>query len=417
MMERARVPDGRSRCIVWQGLAGLVVSLCACNDAGNLNRVSRQVTADTVVVTTRSSARSLMAARIVVVWQDSSLEWPHSMTFDGEQIVAIADRHAVHFLDLSTGEQRSVGREGAGPGEFQSIQWLTFADDGALVAHDPSLGRLTFLSPSGEVVRVKQFSDGADVAYVPSTNVVYWAGGVLMQTTEMGRARGIPMPTITGHALRWFDVDADTGSVLDRWPIGEGEVMASFDGGRAWSPRQLFGPRLIVALGAGPRHASGYGTVYCIDVRSIASGAVQRVCRDGLQVRVGSGIRQPDHDLLRDNDRAVIREQAVPEYLPSYDRLLLGHDGSLWVRTLGTEMAGLHPRVLANHPDRGPKERAWDVFDTEGRLACTIWIPMAYQPRVVSLQRVIGFVEMESGEVAIGVIEIDSLPERACSGS
>jgi hypothetical protein len=42
---------------------------------------------------------------------------------------------------------------------------------------------------------------------------------------------------------------------------------------------------------------------------------------------------------------------------------------------------------------------------------------MAYQPRVVSLQRVIGFVEMESGEVAIGVIEIDSLPERACSGS
>jgi hypothetical protein len=69
----------------------------------------------------------------------------------GELAAADGGDHAIRFFDRSGALVRTVGREGAGPGEFRLMNWFGRCADGDLLATDVILGRATVLDPTGQV--------------------------------------------------------------------------------------------------------------------------------------------------------------------------------------------------------------------------------------------------------------------------
>jgi len=64
-------------------------------------------------------------------------------------VVADRDAYALVFLGLDGREIRRVGRQGSGPGEFQSLDWLGACAGDSLYVADVNLRRVTVFSPSG----------------------------------------------------------------------------------------------------------------------------------------------------------------------------------------------------------------------------------------------------------------------------
>jgi hypothetical protein len=186
-------------------------------------------------------------------------------------------------------------------------------------------------------------------------------------------------------------------------------------GPAAWV--QLFEPQVIAALAPDGRFAVGTGIEYCITVHVVMQGGFRRICRDRTPARVGGGIRNPDLRWLKPRFRRgaaiIAKEQEVSKYLPHFDRMLFGEEGRLWVRTLGEELSNVHPSLLygtryllEDAPEFRPPFRAWDVFDELGRFFTTIEIPSNFDPHVIQSGRMYGFVELPTGEVAVGVLTV-----------
>lgn len=89
---------------------------------------------------------------------------------------------------------RSVDRRGAGPGEFDRIDWLHASRGDSLYVFDRSNVRLTLLSPSLEVVRMGRFHGTA-------TDAVTLTSGRLVVSAR------IPTPESVGLPLHLLDSD------------------------------------------------------------------------------------------------------------------------------------------------------------------------------------------------------------------
>lgn len=66
--------------------------------------------------------------------------------------VASGGTHTIHFYDQTGMRARSVGRQGAGPGEFANLTWIQVAD-GHLFVYDSELNRISEFAPDGAFVR------------------------------------------------------------------------------------------------------------------------------------------------------------------------------------------------------------------------------------------------------------------------
>ncbi len=242
--------------------------------------------------------------------------------------------------------------------------------------------------------------------YLSDTPLVPFRGGVLSLWRENSRAA-----RPTRLALVWRDLEADTVTVLEAW---DGERLVRMGDFVAADP--LFGPRVIATLDAQGTVAVGYGTEYCIDIHAVGQRRPRRVCRNREPAPVGAGIRDPDlspieNEARREAYAAVVREQPIAEHLPYYDRLLFDEGGRLWVRTLGPELSEIHPYVLRAHPELGPAHRAWDVFAPAGQLIVTLEIPSTFEPEAITSDAIYGFVELSTGEIAIGALAVPFRPD------
>ncbi len=103
-------------------------------------------------------------------------------------------------LDPQGRLHRTLGRNGTGPGEFQSTFRLGLVADGTLFASDFGSGRITQLRPTGEVVRIlpRLWRSNAAVEVDPITMLpdgrilaTYW-----QQRPNRGATAGIPVGAI-----------------------------------------------------------------------------------------------------------------------------------------------------------------------------------------------------------------------------
>jgi hypothetical protein len=119
---------------------------------------------------------------------------------------------------------------------------------------------------------------------------------------------------------------------------------------------------------------------------------------------VGAGIRKADFaDVpiggeLRRVWLQILADQDVPERMPSVDVIRFDEQGRLWARTVGEDLANLHPYVLDGFPERGPAHRSWDVFGPRGALEFTAELPARFDPWVMHDSLVWGLWELPSGE-------------------
>jgi len=157
--------------------------------------------------------------------------------------------------------------------------------------------------------------------------------------------------------------------------------------------------------------AAGDGLEYCILIISLRGEDPVRVCRDYERTPTSAEVRSPsfaflENPLERESLEKMTALQEVGELWPSFDRLLLGEDGELWVRTVGEEMAGVHPWVRSRRPELAPSLRSWDVFSRERALEKTVRLPSTFDPRVVRGDTVMGFYELPTGEITIARVDL-----------
>ena len=400
---RCGARDGGAMARKMKLLLVLVFALAACaSDAPEGVAVHRQVRGDTLVLTSLGRGATVTGDRVQVLWQSAELDRPRSMALAGNLLV-IGDRTRVHLLRTDGDSVITFGREGAGPGEFHSIYSVGAFSSDTLAVYDGRNRRLTYLSPIGELLGSHRITPEAPFMNPSFTGdpLIPWRAGFLWHVLS-----GVAVGQVTRHALAWHDPVADTTVVLEEW---EGQRLVDLGG--VFGPQETFGPSVHIAIGPGPHVAVGNGLEYCITIRALETTTIRRLCRDRPRTPVGNGIRNPDLGVLESDNRrgmiqAIVRSQQLGDLLPSYDRLLFAMDGSLWVRTMGPELANVHPQLLRLRSELRPTHRVWDTFDAEGRFFQTVRLPAAFDPRVVTGATIYGFYELATGEIVVGAVEI-----------
>jgi hypothetical protein len=334
---------------------------------------------------------------VQVLWRSVELARPSLMLLVDSRLW-IADGARIHLLTETGAHLGTVGREGAGPGEFRRITQLG-SDDTTVIVHDAALGRFSFFTPKGDYLRGQSTRSTAPfVNPVDASSLVPGGNSVYSLWAELTQDR---RPTRT--ALIRHDLATDSTRIIEVWDGVSWSRMGDF-----LVEDPLLGPQVHAALSRQHGMAAGNGIDYCITLRAFTSVSARRFCRVRNPVAIGPGIRKPDLSPVPQGRREalahIIPQLRVAEHLPHFDRLLFDSHGRLWVRTVGSELANIHPYVRRYVSQ--PAYRLWDVFDPSGRVIGAVEIPSIFDPQAISGTHMYGFAEHESGEIAIAVARV-----------
>jgi hypothetical protein len=396
--------------------ASLFFLSCQQSQASLDGRLTQVEIADTLISISTNADLQVLSGDLRVLWQGPSIERPRRLALVGSVLVAVDDSHMT-LIDLVNGSARVVGRGGDGPGEFRYITAVGPWPKDSLVAYDGRQRRITILPLQGDGARVLHVSLPFPYVEPRRYNNVLLArdGGVFMLLHTLLDSR----EEVSAHAaLAFMHPDSANPTVLREWD----DIRYMGVGPRTVAPRTLFGHTLAMAVGPGPVVAFGDGMEYCIKIETFAADALrprfERVCREWQAARVGREIRNPDFGEVpdgtaRDQLREVHRQQRIPDQIPAYDMLLIGTDGSLWVRTVAPEMARIHPSLARWFPERGPEYHTWERFDPGRRLVGRYNVPSKFTPHVATTTLLYGFYETETGEIVVAELLLDG--ERVTS--
>jgi len=331
------------------------------------------------------------------------LEDPLAVDYS-EGLLLIGDGTRIHIVPLSGSPALTVGRDGEGPGEFRYIVSVGVDEAQDLIVLDGALDRLSRFTRSGEFLGTSRVTPVPGLVNPTRSgqSLIPWRGGILATWSGFSQVE-----RIAKVGLLWHSLKADTAAVLQTWPDVQLERQMDF----VLSP-EVFPARPVIGLGKEGQVAAGNGLDYCFHLSAPGGEDVTRVCREWSRAEVGRGIRFPDPSVIEDPSRRDLAQRVIDfqdpgTLLPSFDRLRFGEDGAIWVRTLGPELAEVHPAILSRRPDLGPRQRSWDVFDRTGRLRVTVLLPREFDPRVMMNDHVFGFLEMDTGEIVVGEAVFD----------
>jgi hypothetical protein len=321
------------------------------------------------------SVRSDSAGVEVVVHPADVLEHPLRWSINSEPLVVIgveagdehqqfyhiggvavlgADRIAV--LNAGTSEVRvfdmagrylmTVGRRGAGPGEFQYPRLLTAFGRDSLLVYDMVLRRFATVTADGAIHAFTGLSGrhrGMAVAATAEGDVLTQRSTatarpdspeeILTNNLRLGLLAKGPPDGATGDAQAGDSVFAEIpGQKLLRWKVGDrfGFATVPYD----VAPVAAAGPHgFFVLLGALPevRQYSSAGTL----VRIIRfAGAAQPLAPAAFAARVDSIVNAATPE-----ERPELRRRyglmEAPATAPIFDHMLLGEGGELWLRRAG----------------------------------------------------------------------------------
>lgn len=305
--------------------------------------------------------------------------------------IAAADRggNRIRILTAAGALADTWGREGAGPGEYQWVSWLSTCDQRGLYAFDLLLARMTVLNWSGEVLDVFHVRPGGGS---PNSHPVCNHRGIMAITGSVeypeSRSEGLYRPFVTVSVGRgdqpFRDLVRIPGRDYYRFPEGGGE-----------------GP--LVDFGRKPVFALGDTTLY------LATGDAFEIAEYGLDGSLLALIRgrdvpraritAADLDQVRQEELAANQPQyhaqlertlasmEWPTYKPVIEGLLVDSEGCLWVRH--------------TMPDR--PHLVWRVLTRSGRPAGVVLVPKDFTLTSADEHELVGYSEsgLDGGRLLI----------------
>lgn len=302
---------------------------------------------------------------------------------DGRIIVANGGSQELRIFDSTGAWLQTIGRAGAGPGEFSSLGWLHVGVGDTLRTYDWSLLRVSVFSPGGVYQRgVMMGTDGGGGSLRP---VGVLANGALVASTQ----KSVDMHSVAGvrrDTVMLILYDADR-RLLDS--------LGHFPGSEAWISRtersvsvqnRPFGKELIV-IGRG---ASIYiGTADAPELTVLRpDGSIERVIRWSAPTRsvtpeiidayIAATVAEAtqDHEDRRAGLTAMLKTAPYPNEIPAYAAILLANDGSIWVGQYLPEGQG--------------ERQTFNVFDGSGAPLGSVELPPRFTPSQVTSDRIIG---------------------------
>ena len=308
--------------------------------------------------------------------------------------IYVFDRQApvVRQYDANGRFIRSIGRSGAGPGEYRSTSGIATMRDGRLLLWDTGNWRINVYGTGGEPLTqwlTPSGSSGSSVATYSRALLVDTSGLVITRRIIIIPREFRNRPTV------WLRYRAD-GTLVDtlRAPAAPREVptlMAS--AGNATASTELpFAPKRLVALSPLGYFVAGYPDRYAFEIHE-AGKPVVSVRRDVKAEPVSrteraEARRNVEESLRRTDPAWSWAGPDIPEVKPLYSDLQVGLDGRIWIAlvpevtprvgntssSFGVGNPGVRrPPAQANRVP--PRPALYDVFEPDGRYLGRVEVP------------------------------------------
>lgn len=255
----------------------------------------------------------------------------------GDVAVLSWDDKKILLFDSAGRLVRSIGRQGAGPGEFTSPSALGRIGD-TLWVWDRTLARITLISARGTLVRTVPAREPGHAVPLADGSIAVWRvaspGTRLRQsdTVVIRRYAGVQQPMEVFRArvtYRTLSVPGGQGSIVGGQPFDDNLLIsAAFDGsGFAIVDRTLStssGKNSLIVLRISERGDTTWRAKLTFRAVNVSKADVDAVI-DRLQ---------PPGNTPRDPGLAARLRRAlyVPDYFPSASGVIVGRDGSVWLR-------------------------------------------------------------------------------------
>lgn len=335
--------------------------------------------------------------RLVEEWRvGGEVEGPHSFgdvrglgLLPGGAIVLLdAKDQQIHYLDARGKPVRTVGRKGAGPGEFQRANGLLVTSKGQVIVNDPGNNRFTLLSATGDLLKTFPILNPWGYGFLWDANltsrdlvdefVPIHQGNQNTSTAarriwsaDFARSDTILPPACSGSEPdptdRFYAFRNDRGGMTMSIPFRAPRVVGlrSTDGTR-WVGRH---PEYDMIERFSPGNCNSDLTIRLF----------------GPRVRIRAALRDSMVGVVRTNasrySAPVPDLEKIPRDYRPFDALFLDAGGRLWVERWVSETA-----------------RRFEIYDSKGALLAEVTSPVTfagYRPLIITRDQVLGFVPDE----------------------
>lgn len=302
---------------------------------------------------------------------------------DGRIVVASAGTSELRIYGADGRYLQSLGRKGAGPGEFRRLFWAGRLRGDSIGAWDAELARLSVFDPTGRLARV--MTPRAQLGLFPQMHAALQDGSVVVAagmdpSRAMAPASGVRRDTAT---LLVIGPDGGVRDTLGRFPGAEHYLMVPPGGGFVMHPLP-FG-RTLATAAQGTQLAVATGDAYEVAVYEPSRG-LRRVLR-------GSRARRPvtGADLRRYRETTVamgaegdafarrqkeqfLREVTYPRQMPAVSAVLADGRGNWWIQ---------------EPPDESGAS-TWNRVGADGRVLAVLHTPPGLTVKEIGTDWVLG---------------------------
>ena len=311
---------------------------------------------------------------------------------DGTMYVLDRQVPAIRQYDDRGKYIRTIGRGGAGPGEYRSPSGLATMRDGRLLLWDTGNWRINVYSADGTTLTQWQTpsgSSGSSSAQFSRALLVDTAGIVITRKTIFSRDFN-NRPTV------WVRFRSD-GSLIDTiqpLPVPREVPGLSVARGNASMSIPLpFSPRRVVVMSPLGYLVAGFPDRYAFELHQ-PGGPIVSVRRDMKPEPVsraeGTEARRGIEARMREMDpNWSWNGPDIPDTKPLYSDLLVGLDGRIWIALapeVGPRIGNTSSSMGVGNPggarrpppskEREPSKPAlYDVFEPDGRYLGQVQVP------------------------------------------
>jgi hypothetical protein len=290
---------------------------------------------------------------------------------DGRIILANRGSRELRLYDEAGRHLKSVGREGGGPGEFESLSAVAWIPGDTLAAWDWSAKRLTLYDDSLGLIRV--LTPDSDGGLFPRLAGAFDDGTFALVAGHDFMALAQAGSGVREDSILLLRIDMASGAIVDSLgPYPGQQSYLEMGEGQMWIRGLPFGREEWVAAAAGRLFAGDdrTGEVKVYGPRGRMQRVVRMahdpapVAREDIERYRQEALADVEADRLAEERRRLDRLPAAGT-LPAFDHMFVDRSGRIW---------------LQEPASRTEDARRWTVLDSSGRPAGRLTLPAGDSP-------------------------------------